>query len=152
MASSCEGDCASCQQTTRKYCSRCVLSLDVNSNPLPLTIYCSADCQKSDYASHKSICSARQQLFRGAKALKQVFLMFREMTYDMDLWEVITSGEEIQSYIPIYYYAVKKVPLYASRNDLVTNEADKEALLAYRSCVLALSYLFPLMSKVLEGW
>lgn len=152
MATSMEGHCAVCQNTTRQHCSRCVQPKNARENPLPLTFYCSTKCQKADYTSHKETCYARQQLFRGATLLKSAFLMFREMAFDMEISNVKVVNGELHVYEPpCSEDAAKCSPLYEFPSHLLSSDIEKEILLSYCACDDALKYMFELTGKVLEG-
>lgn len=143
MAPSQEGPCASCQTPTHKNCSRCQLDSS------PLTFYCSKECQTADYKDHKRICLARQQLFRGADILKQAFLEFREKGFDLDIYDIKEVGDELH-----FYTATQSSdagPLYTFPSHLISDQADKEALLTYGACNDVLRYLSPLVERVLQG-
>lgn len=150
MATKHEGQCGSCQKLTSKHCSRCRQHLDGRVEVIPLTFYCSTDCQKADFASHKSICSARLQLFRGAALLQRAFYMLREVGFDLEVSSAEKIEDELHFYVPVFNRQ-DNGPIYAFPDKYMGDQKDKEALLTYSACGDALKYMYPLACKVFEG-
>jgi hypothetical protein len=73
-------ECASCDTApATKWCAGCELPADVGK-PFA-TMYCSAECQKKHWPTHRPFCRQIQQLVRGVSIFDEVFRHWRTITY-----------------------------------------------------------------------
>lgn len=89
--------CASCQKPSKKFCSSC--KDHPNSHGLVGSVYyCSVDCQKTHWKTHKKDCNFRKDrlvLFRMASTLQEIFYIYREHLYDKPIVKVEERDSKI---------------------------------------------------------
>lgn len=152
VGSSSTSKCATCGTDASKRCAGCMDAPEYESGDSTDIMYCSRDCQKSHWASHKIQCKGLQQrkkLLRAAIVLKAALLIYREATYDIDLTKVDFEGGTLRLF-------QKQRPITAQSNrgpfpsHLVANNKYKEAVLAHNSCTTAMALLGRLTRKLLQ--
>jgi hypothetical protein len=79
--------CATCGKAASTLCAGCTDT----ASPRPPTAYCSKNCQKADWDSHKTHCQSIQsqkKLFRAGDLLRDAYLATRVETFDLSLSKV----------------------------------------------------------------
>ena len=142
--------CSNCQSTAPLRCSRCLEGLDEEAKPLT-TYYCNAECQKANWASHKSVCSARQackQLFPAGHLTQAAFVEYRRREFDIAIVEVEKRGHDIYLWEREYEEQEILVPFPES---LLPDQDDQNAVLVYATCGDALARLHTFIGYCLKG-
>ncbi|PYH92235.1 hypothetical protein BO71DRAFT_457857 [Aspergillus ellipticus CBS 707.79] len=145
--------CAHCgTEDPRHYCG-CVEAPEYQPGDAAKTTYCGQYCQARHWPIHKPHCIAlrgRKKLVRVALILKTVLLAYREIMYDVSLDSVdFRDGT-------LYLHRVQNPGSLLSTHcrfprRLTTNPEHKEAALIANRYTLALSLLFQLTQRLLEG-
>lgn len=124
--------CATCGKTPARRCTSCYDADNTNSNIAP-TFYCSNDCLKKDWPSHKDACRAAQlekiatkKLFRAGELLQEAFLATRTEVFD------ISVGELIQ-------YIDGKLVIFSGPKKMMYGRITFDQDSAARGCVLSYS-------------
>ncbi|KAL2871594.1 zinc finger MYND domain-containing protein [Aspergillus lucknowensis] len=84
-------NCANCGTQGTQHCAGCLEAPEYQPGDSTSVSYCSRDCQKEHWPSHKSHCIAmhqRRKLLRTARVLKAALLTYREIFYDIPLTKI----------------------------------------------------------------
>ena len=107
--------------------------------------YCGNECQKEDWASHKTICSAAKAwkaIYRAGELAKGVSHIFNQTKYKMIIKEVKKFGDVWIIYPPTpTEYTGGKCGLHPFPSDLFSNKQEAEAILEFQSCNAVLDHL-----------
>lgn len=131
--------CSSCGEAASNRCKNCLVH-----------VYCNVDCQKRDWPTHKVICKEIQMetfIPRAASLLKELYLIFREATYEHKIKQVILqkSGK-----IVLHNYARDGSWFYPFPNDKVDANTKRPVLCALK-CRDALGFLAKTIEKIFKG-
>ncbi|CAG8979630.1 hypothetical protein HYALB_00011993 [Hymenoscyphus albidus] len=145
--------CKNCGRDATMKCAGCTEAPAYSPGDSIDSIYCSRECQKSDWLPHKAHCHAlgkRKKLFRTAQLLKTAFLTYREVGYDLHLTKI-----ELKNGVLCLHQKLRASTARAERalfpTHLTTNPEHKEAALAKNSCTTATALLSSLTRNLLEG-
>ena len=132
-------------------CGACSRSLNAEGAEAKPTRYCSPNCQKKNWSSHKISCKesqARKVLYRAADTAQALFYVWREIVFDILIAKVEKKGKELVLYEGVYGASDCFVPFPDS---LIPDENDKKAVLAYLACGDAYGYLDVVLKLMLGG-
>ncbi|KAF8123514.1 hypothetical protein K438DRAFT_2034723 [Mycena galopus ATCC 62051] len=139
--------CANCRIPASLQCTRCRDAPEYKLGDAISVVYCSPECQRSDWQAHKSSCATlgrRKKLFRVATMLKATLLTYRAAFYDIPLAKVEVHDDVLYLYRSPSKYGHKPFP-----EDVTANVAHREAALTHNQCTLARALLGPLARKLL---
>ena len=149
-ASSIQQSCSTCRSPASLRCPRYVEGLNEEEKPVT-TYYCNKKCQKASWASHKSICSARQarkQLFRAGHLVQAAFLEYRRKTFDMAIAKVEKRGQDIHLWAGVRERGQMYMPF---PEHLIPNRDDQQAVLVHLKSRIVVAHFYELMTSCLYG-
>ena len=142
--------CRGCGEPAALYCQRCKHS-EINVNGThEVTWYCSKECQKNAWSSHKSQCSniaPQNQLYRAAQFAQQVFFIFRKQAFDVPIQRIEFKGNDTH----VYGGQSEGETLFRFPAGIVTTREDEEAILSYRASNMPLSIMHRTFTLALAG-
>ena len=117
--------------------------------------YCGSECQKEDWASHKTICSAAKAwkaIHRAGELAKAVSHVFNRTKYKMIIKEVKKFGDVWIIYPPTpTEYTGGKCGLHPFPSALFSNKQEADAILEFQSCNAVLDHLHGFLRHLLKG-
>ena len=142
--------CATCNKPAPKRCSRCIEGLDIHEAASP-TYYCSAECQKIDFAAHKIICrnaNYRKQLFRAGKLLADLWYASSRESFTCSIAQANVEDGELSIRRRVYTpgHIFTDFPAH-----LITSEETRRALVSWRMCSVGVSRMFESVQAALKG-
>lgn len=141
--------CSACGKDAQLLCQACQPIEIITDSHHEATWYCSKDCQKNAWSSHKSYCRKVMhvnQLYRAAHFCQEVFYHYREQAFDFPIQRITIEGSRIN----VYEADPEGRALFPFPEKLVKTREDKQALLSYRACESALgrmNHIFVLASE-----
>lgn len=138
-------------EDARTKCSHCGEPATLKCSSCKIHVYCGTDCQKPDWARHKTTCkeiTLERTIERCADTLQRAYLDFREITYDNHIAKVEVKDDRVLIYDgPI---EMKKSGVFAGfPNHLVTEKNVKMAMLCFLMCNEPIALVFKMLSKLL---
>ncbi|KAF2792660.1 hypothetical protein K505DRAFT_338493 [Melanomma pulvis-pyrius CBS 109.77] len=138
-------------EDARTKCSYCGEPATLKCGGCKIDVYCGTDCQKLDWASHKTTCkeiSLERTIERCADTLQRAYLDFREITYDSPIAKVEVKNDRIYIYDgPI---SMRKNGIFADfPNHLITERSVKMAVLCFLMCNEPIALFAKLLSTLL---
>jgi hypothetical protein len=80
--------CAVCKKHSISQCGRCGNGLDRDGAVVPMSYYCSKDCQLKYWPIHKTSCKAASQrlrLYRAADMIQFAIMAAAELSFPLEL-------------------------------------------------------------------
>lgn len=115
--------------------------------------YCGTGCQKEDWASHKTLCSAvkaQKAIYRAGDLAKAVSHIFTRTQYKMIIKELKRLGY-FWMIIPPTEYKGSKCALHPFPSALFPNKHDTDAIVEFQSCNSVLDHLHGFLKDRLAG-
>lgn len=151
--------CAACHEPAAKHCSGC------NDTPLEAEAiyYCSAACQKSDWAAHKALCKrlqTRKAFYRAGETLQLIFYRYREALFDKLVARFEHKGADLLIHEGVYSLALNEHGvlfqpelgmLFPFPAHLLPSTHDKYAVLCHLACEDAAAWMHEVIKKMLKG-
>ena len=125
---SAEASCAVCGVLANKTCQGCLDGIDAEGATAPRTVYCSVDCQKKHWDSHKTVCKqlkVRKELYRAGDLIKKVYYTFRAHAFEVPLRKIEKMGDQI------HLHAALNQPQGDEWKAALSDPKVKEAVLAW---------------------
>ncbi|KAL3419625.1 set domain-containing protein 5 [Phlyctema vagabunda] len=146
--------CASCKKPAGLICSGCK---DIPGPAYDKTCYCSIDCQKAHWHTHKRPCKGlrnRKALYRAGKILQEMFYMYRELLFDKSITKVTKEGDTIHVYEGQYPVDIKSdmEAIFPFPSDVFTNDLDKKAILTHLACFDAVAWMHEPIKHMLSSF
>ena len=142
--------CSRCDKNATKHCPRCFEGID-RAGLETKTCYCSAECQKADWASHKKECrhlQDRKQLYRAGETIQSAWYAYRQRLFDILIEKIEKRGEDI--YIWEGQYKLEQI-LAAFPAELFSDLKDKQGILTFLACSDGMAYMHDMMKRAIEG-
>ncbi|TVY73477.1 hypothetical protein LSUE1_G007415 [Lachnellula suecica] len=147
--------CAHCSNLAVHACSVCN-NAPAYEIPSKNTYYCSTQCQKDDWLTHKAVCKTlktRKMLFRAGELLQEIFYVYREQVFDKVFVKVekrdgkmlLHQGE----YPPLSKMSNALDLLFPFDPSVVSDPLDKASILTYMACGDAVAWMHDLVKYVL---
>lgn len=144
--------CTNCGADASFRCTGCLDAPEYRDGDDVGVFYCSHECQKSNWPSHKKSCNnmrRRKSLLRAVKLLKTTLLSYREVNYEYDLVKIEPRARDlILKHDPTRMHLNKPAHF---PNHLTSNVEHKEAALLKHTAVTSLSVLGPMTRTLLKG-
>ena len=150
--------CSNCGHLdANAYCAGCHQAPNTDGSPHVSARYCTNECQKAHWPSHRAECKnlqARKALFRAAWLLQKIWYTVRRESFDNDL----VSAEEVNGELLIREgnYDVestkRKHGFYREFPDAIfKNKQDGETCLNLLYCTDSLSHMYMVNHWLLKG-
>ena len=144
--------CSHCGKAAKMICLGCK-GLPDGSQGQTKVHYCGTECQKNDWASHKTLCNAaraRKAIYRAADLAKAVSQLFLRIKYKMVIEEV-KRYDNVWIICPPSEYKGGKCVLHPFPSALFSNKQDADAILEFQSCIAVLDHLHTFLKHLLIG-
>ena len=144
--------CSHCGKAAKMICVGCKGMPDGSQGQMEVR-YCGAECQKEDWTSHKTLCSAaraRKAIYRAGELAKAVSHIFTRTKYKMIIKEVKKLGNFWVIYPPSEYKG-SKCALHPFPSALFPDKQDADAILEFQSCNAVLDHLHGFLKDLLTG-
>ena len=144
--------CSRCGKAAKMICAGCKGLPDGLQRQMEVH-YCGAECQRKDWASHKTSCSAaraRKVIYRAAESAKAISQLFLRIKYKMIIDEVKRFGN-VWMICPPSEYKGGKCVLHPFPSTLFPNKEDADAILEFQSCNAVLDHLHEFLKQLLIG-
>ena len=144
--------CSHCGNPAKMICVGCKGMPDGSQGQMEVR-YCGTKCQKEDWTSHKTLCSAaraRKAIYRAGELAKVVSHLFTRTKYKMVIKEVKKFGNVWIIYPPSEYKG-SKCALHPFPSALFANKQDADAILEFQSCNAVLDHLHGFLKDLLTG-
>lgn len=142
--------CACCRETATQLCNGCHKAPDAEGGYVETVWYCSVNCQKDDWAFHKSYCQnaqRRKSLYRVAETAKLAFFRLVEGTFDPDV-----VGVEVKEDTLYVLEGPKDRSMFNPfPSEHLNNDQDKQAAMAWMNCGSSEDYVQVLVETMLQG-
>jgi len=145
-----EARCVICSKPATLRCPSCIDGVDYNGHPFAIH-YCSVPCLESDLPTHEQNCKIannHKQLYRTGELLQQLFYVYREKGFDIDVALVAESGGKMHVYEAPPVKGKALVPFPHVR---FPKSEDKLAMLAWFACAESLALTHELLCDSLAG-
>ena len=147
-----EHACSHCRKAAKMICVGCKGLPDGSQGQMEVR-YCGTECQKEDWASHKTSCSAaraRKAIYRAGELAKAVSHIFTRTKYKMLIKEV-KKFSNIWIIYPPSEYNGSKCALHPFPSALFSNKQDADAILEFQGCNAVLDHLHGFLEHLLTG-
>lgn len=144
--------CSHCGKAAKMICAGCKGLPDGSQGQMEVH-YCGNQCQKADWASHKSLCNAtrsRRAIYRAADLAKAVSRLFLRTKYKMVIDEV-KKLDNVRIICPPNEYKGGKCALQPFPSALFSNKEDADAVLEFQNCNAVLDHLHGFLKRLLTG-
>ena len=149
--------CRSCGEFAQLSCIGCKGLPAARGNDTVQTRYCSKECQKEHWRTHRKDCKAaqgRRLLYRSASLVKALFYVYAEITFT---WAYFRSVERHGPYRVVYLEEERSnirntmlVP-FSTVTELVSDRKEQEAILSHLSCNEAVAKFGPMLANMIKG-
>ncbi|KAJ5748344.1 uncharacterized protein N7511_010040 [Penicillium nucicola] len=144
--------CICCATETRGGCVACAEAPEYVPGDAQEVLYCSADCEFKDSLNHQDHCNAmkeRKKLLRCAELLRDSFLAFREVLFDLSLKAITFDNGQLMLH-PDERGQSDLSLRFPFPDNLTSNPAHKAAALLYCQCTAAAFMLAPMARSLLK--
>jgi len=149
--------CTRCQKPATLRCTACKDTPD-RENKTESIYYCTSDCQKSDWKSHKKSCLRlrnRKTLYRAADLLQEIFYVYRERVFD----KKVVKLEEKDGKLFVHHEAHEFEGIIRTPTDILVpfpssicrSVEDRHAVAAHLFCSDAVAWMHDIIKYMLEG-
>lgn len=150
--------CTNCGHFDAKsFCAGCHQAPNTDGTPHVSVSYCTKECQKAHWPSHRTECKnlqARKALFRAAWLLQKIYYTVRRESYD----SCVVSVEEVDGELLVHEgnYSLEPTKredgFYRDFPDgIFENERDADACLSLLYCNDSLSHMYVVTDWLLKG-
>lgn len=150
--------CAQCGKPATDPCTRCMDAPSSTEHPVMNVLYCSTECQKSDWNNHKKLCNGlenRKLLYRAGSVLQEIFYVFRERTWGQNFLKIARKGRQVHIYVCRRPQAIEEVDtLLPMPIDICHSEDErdlKKILLSTLACTGSVAYMHEMYKYCLAG-
>ena len=150
MALADDATCAAYGKAANTACTGCLEGVTASGGSAK-TYYCSRQCQKIHWTTHKAACKLsndRKQVFRAADLLQGLFYMLRKHTFDINLTAAIK--QEAQLHIQEIDEPTDW-PLCRFPEELFASDNVAHAALAWNTCECAVGWLSKVVKEAFKG-
>ncbi|KAL2060846.1 hypothetical protein VTL71DRAFT_8898 [Oculimacula yallundae] len=147
-------ECANCKKPGKFACAQCE-ECPVTEGDSPIVHYCSAKCQKDDDVKHLPTCQRLQDrltLYRVGRIAQKLFFIYKEITWSQLKIDAIEKRGQLVTLRGLKFEDStwpEDYKIFPSH--LVSSEEEREALLCYRACREALSWVIEFVDGFLKS-
>ncbi|KAK8036581.1 hypothetical protein PG991_001718 [Apiospora marii] len=144
--------CANCGGAKSFACTGCLLTVD-SGHVIFKTVYCSKECQAAHWPQHKTSCIARKMIGRAAFLLRDLFVLFQDLTSLRNL----TNFHEKNGVLYVFdkgheEHAFRGLPVIREfPREFASTEDDHRALVTDSQCSDAVSLFKQTAQLFLNG-
>ena len=127
--------CAHCEGPAKAFCKACADSSHYVVGAQK-TWYCGSECQRKHWKpSHRTKCLELRgiiHLYRGAKLIQELFYIYRELTFELAIDNIIKLGDKMD----VYEWRTKAEERkhYAMARNVVSDKRNRHAIMANDCC------------------
>jgi MYND finger len=159
--------CSHCGKATTRVCDGCKGSPDIQACYYceywedgldnKETFYCSTECQRCDWPTHRIRCKllqSRKYIHRAASTLQEIFYVHREKVFDTEVDKIEEKDGKL--YVHEKKWKPKKIKnpyelIFPLPSSIFQKPEDKMAVLANNACTDAVAWMHDLVDYFLSG-